>query len=248
MSRLKTEQEIENLQQGGHILAGILNELVRLSRPGVSTEELDKQARALMKQAQVESAFFGYRGYPGAICTSINHQVVHGIPDQKTVLREGDVLSIDIGIKYKNLITDMARTIPIGRVSQSAEKLISTTKQALSLGIAAIQAGQPLGRVGAAVQEFAEQQGYGVVRDLSGHGVGHMLHEDPSIPNFGPASQGPIVQAGMVLAIEPMLTLGDWQVKTLDDGWTVVTADRKISAHFEHTIAVTGQGVKVLTK
>jgi len=248
MSRLKTEQEIARLAQGGHILADILSELIKLSQPGVSTGQLDKQARVLMKQAEVEPVFLGYRGYPGVICTSINNQVVHGIPSEQAVLQEGDIFSIDIGIKFRELITDMARTIPIGYISGSAEKLINTAKQSFDQGVAAIQVGQPLGRIGAAIQEFAEHQGYGVVRDLSGHGVGHLLHEDPSIPNYGPASQGPAVQVGMVLAIEPMLTMGDWQVKTLDDGWTVETVDGQLSAHFENTIAVTDQGIKTLTK
>ncbi len=247
MSRRKTEAEIRTLAEGGAILASILEELRGLVQPGISTGELNAFAARRMKEHHVRPAFLGYHGYPAVLCTSVNAHVVHGIPSNTEVLKAGDIVGLDIGIEHGGLVTDMAETVGVGRVSEGADRLIGVTRLALEQGIAALEIGQHLGAVGAAIQRFAERQGYGVVRDLTGHGVGHALHEEPSVPNFGSGRSGPIVEPGLVIAIEPMLTAGDWHVRTKGDHWTVETLDGSLSAHFEHTVAVTKDGVRILT-
>ncbi|USN53769.1 MAG: type I methionyl aminopeptidase [Candidatus Nomurabacteria bacterium] len=247
MSQLKQPNEIKKMAASGRQLAEILDEVKKHVRVGISTGELDRIAAKLMQDAGVKPAFLGYRGYPGVLCTSRNEQVVHGIPSNDEILQNGDLLSIDIGIVKEGWYADMAETVAVGNISYAAERLMSTTREALQRGIAALKIGEPLGRVGAAVQSFSESRGYGVVRDLCGHGIGRAMHEDPMVPNYGSAESGPIVQPGLVIAIEPMITAGKWQVKTLADGWTVVTADGGLSAHFEKTVAVTEHGVEILT-
>jgi methionyl aminopeptidase len=247
MTRLKTEREIEILAEGGAILASILDEVRALVQPGVSTGELNDFAAKLMRERKVKPVFFGYHGYPAVLCTSVNSRVVHGIPSMTEILKLGDCIGLDIGIEHRGLITDMAVSVGVGKVSPEVDRIIGTARLALERGIAALEVGRPLGAVGAAVQHFVERQGFGVVRDLTGHGVGHALHEEPSVPNFGAGRGGPKVEVGLVVAIEPMITAGDWHVRTLEDGWTVETLDGSLSAHFEHTVAVTKTGVRILT-
>lgn len=248
MIRLKSPEEIEQIAEGGAILARIISDLRPFVKPGISTLELNDRAARLMRDAGVKPAFLGYHGYPAVLCTSVNHRVVHGIPSRTELLSEGDIIGLDIGIIHRGLFSDMAETLPVGEVARGSFRLIETARRALEQGIDALLLGQRLGKVGATIQAFVEHQGYGVVRDLCGHGVGFDLHEEPSVPNFGRADSGPIVQPGLVIAIEPMITAGDWHVRTLDDGWTVETVDGSRCAHIEHTVAVTSDGVRILTK
>lgn len=247
MIRLKTADQINTIAEGGAILATIVEQLRSAVGPGITTKQLDAQAAELMQQHGVKPAFLGYHGYPAVLCTSVNHRVVHGIPSADEVLREGDIIGLDLGILYRGFYTDMAITVPVGAVTPQIQRFVDTAEQALNRGIDALCIGRRLGAIGAAIQEFVERRGYGVVRDLTGHGVGQELHEAPSVPNFGSAGSGPSIQAGLVIAIEPMITAGDWHVKTLADGWTVETVDQSRSAHFEHTVAVTESGVRILT-
>jgi len=248
MIRLKTPAEIEQIAEGGAILARIVAQLRALVKPGTSTWELNERAAGFMRDAGVKPAFLGYHGYPAVLCTSVNHRVVHGIPSRTEILKEGDIIGLDIGIIHLGFFSDMAETVPVGEVARESFRLIETARRALDLGIDALLLGQRLGKVSAAIQAFVEHQGYGVVRDLCGHGVGFELHEEPSVPNFGRIDSGPIVQPGLVIAIEPMITAGDWHVRTLDDGWTVETVDGSRCAHIEHTVAVTNDGIRILTK
>jgi len=216
-------------------------------KDGVRTDLLDKASVELMAAAKVESAFLGYRGYPGNICVSINEQIVHGIPGER-IIRGGDIVSLDMGIKYKNFYSDAAVTVAVGNVGSKAKQLIEITKKSLAEGIKQMQAGNRLTDISHAVQQCAEKSGFSVVRQFVGHGIGQNLHEDPEIPNFGKAGQGPVLRPGMVLAIEPMVNEGTWECEVLDDGWTAVTVDAKLSAHWEHTVALTDNGPEILTK
>ncbi|MDZ7798075.1 MAG: type I methionyl aminopeptidase [Patescibacteria group bacterium] len=245
---IKTTKEIEIIREGGKILAEVINTLVKKSKPGISTLELDKIADKLMHEKGGQPSFKGYQGFPAAICASLNDEVVHGIPSEDKILKEGDIFSIDAGMQYKGLYTDMSRTINIGRTSKKAKRLVNTTKKALELGLRQIRAGNQIGDISFAIQDYAESNGFGVVRSLVGHGVGKKVHEEPKIPNYGEKATGPILEEGMVLAIEPMLTAGNYEVSIDEDGWTARTKDGLLSAHFEDTVAVTKNGYSLLTK
>ncbi|MCA9375798.1 MAG: type I methionyl aminopeptidase [Candidatus Doudnabacteria bacterium] len=244
--RKKSPEEIETIRAGGQLLSGILKELIRMVEPGRSFQELDAYARQQLSKHGIPE-FLGYGGFPASVCMSCNQEVVHGIPGDR-VMEEGSVLGIDIGLRHKGLVTDMAVTVPVGKISHEDKKLLQVTRDSLKAALDVIRDGARLGDIGAAVMRVVEPHGYGIVRDLVGHGVGFELHEDPSVPNVGRAGDGIRLEAGMVLAIEPMITAGgSHKVKTLEDGWTVVTKDGSNAAHFEHTIAVTKQGYELLT-
>ena len=246
MIALKSRREIEIMRRSGKITAKTLVRLMEAAKPGVTTGELDRIADESIRSMGGVPTFIGYHGYPSAICASVNDEVVHGMPGDR-VLQDGDLLSIDIGTTLDGYVSDSAVTIGIGTVSEEARRLMRVTQECLMLGIAQMQAGNRLGDIGHAVQEHAESNGYGVVRALVGHGVGRKMHEEPQVPNYGKAGTGTLLRTGLVLAIEPMITEGTWEVETLEDGWTVVTQDGKLAAHFEHTIAITEQGPKILT-
>jgi methionyl aminopeptidase len=243
---LKSAREIEIMRRSGKITSKTLERLMQAARPGVTTAQLDRIADESIRSMGGVPTFIGYNGYPSAICTSVNDEVVHGMPGDR-VLVEGDLLSLDIGTTLEGYVSDSAITVPVGNVSEAAKRLMRVTQECLMLGIAQMQAGKHLGDIGHAVQQHAETNGYGVVRALVGHGIGRKMHEDPQVPNYGTAGQGTLLRNGLVLAIEPMITEGTWEVATLEDGWTVVTEDGKLAAHFEHTIAITDHGPKILT-
>lgn len=245
---VRNDKEAATLREGGRTLAKILGAVVAAVKPGVSTETLNRIAAEAMNAAGVEPAFLGYHGYPAVLCTSVNTKVVHGIPSPDEILQEGDVIGLDIGIKSQGLYTDMAVSVGVGTISPEAQRLLDVTKTALDHAIENVRPNATTGDIGAAVQQYIEGQGFGVVRDLVGHGVGRRLHEEPVLPNFGIAGRGTRIAKGMVLAFEPMVTAGDWHVETLADGWSVVTVDGSLTAHFEHTVLVTENGCEVLTK
>lgn len=245
--KIKADDEIEKLRVAGKITAAVLAELAGTARAGMTTAELDALGERLIRAQGAEPVFLGYRGYRHATCISVNHEVVHGIPGERR-LAEGDLVSIDVGVKKDGYCGDSALTVPIGQISGRAAKLLRTARQALQAGIKQARAGRHLGDIGAAVQQTAEKQGFSVVRDLYGHGIGRELHEDPLIPNYGRPGEGPELKAGMVLAIEPMLNVGGWRIRTLPDGWTVVTEDGSLSCHIEHTVLVTERDPEILTK
>lgn len=250
--QLKSRSEIAVMREAGRVVARILAAVREATRPGVTTGDLDDLAAEMIRKAGVQSAFKGYAPggrtpYPGVICTSINEEIVHGIPSKRRKLREGDIIGLDFGIVHEGWYGDSAVTVAVGEVSEEAQKLIRVTREALELGIAQARPGNRIYDIGAAVQAHVEAHGYSVVRDFVGHGVGRRLHEEPQVPNYGPKGQGMRIKPGMVLAIEPMVNVGTWQVEELDDDWTAVTADGKLSAHFEHTIGVTEDGPVVLT-
>lgn len=253
MIRKKSEKEIAILRAGGKRLGKILRELAQASRVGVTTGELDQLARDLIAKDGDEPAFLNYQPagapapFPAALCVSINDDVVHGIPGERA-LQDGDVVSLDLGLKHGGLFTDSAITIAIGKVSQEVEKLINTTKEALERGIEAAVPGARLSDIGAVIEKVSKKNGFGLVRDLGGHGVGYQIHEEPMVANFGPGGEGLVLEEGLVLAIEPMFNLGGWRVKFLPDGYTVKTADGSLSAHFEHTIVINRNGAEVLTR
>ncbi len=244
---LKSERELRYMRDAGRVVAGALEEVKKATRPDVTTQELDKVAEEYIKGAGAIPAFKGYHGFPGNICTSVNEQVVHGIPGLRR-LKSGDNVSIDIGAVINGYYGDAAITVPVGEVDAEVAKLIEVTEASLYKGLEQAVAGNKLSDISHAVQVEAEAHGYGVVRDYVGHGIGRNMHEDPQIPNYGPPGRGPRLKRGMTLAIEPMINLGTYGVSTLDDGWTVVTTDGKRSAHFEHTVVVTEDGPEILTK
>lgn len=246
MITVRSAREIDTIRRSGKITARVLSDLVRAVRPGITTAELDAMAEAGIRSLGGEPTFKGYHGYPASICTSVNDEVVHGIPGRYS-LREGDLLSIDIGTTFEGYVSDSAVTVPVGTVPDEALRLLRITQECLMAGIAQMHRGKRLGDLGNAVQTHAEANGFGVVRELVGHGVGTEMHEEPQVPNYGRAGTGIELRAGLVLAVEPMITQARCEVETLDDGWTVVTADGKLAAHFEHTIAVTDDGPKILT-
>ncbi len=246
MISIKSPREIEIMRRSGKITAKTLTVLIAAAKPGVTTGELDRLAEQTIRSMGGIPTFQGYHGYPSTICASVNEEVVHGMPGDRT-LANGDLLSIDIGTTLDGYVSDSAITIPIGTVSDEAKRLMRVTQECLMLGIAEMDVGKTLGDIGFAVQKHAEENGYGVVRALVGHGVGKKMHEDPQVPNYGTPATGTKLRAGLVLAVEPMITQGTWEVETLEDGWTVVTEDGKLAAHFEHTIAVTEEGPKILT-
>lgn len=253
MSQIKSEKEIEALKEGGKILSGILQKAVNVVKSGISTWELDQIARQEIEKARALPAFLGYTiaadvpPYPAALCTSINNEVVHGIPSKQRVLKGGDIIGLDLGIKYKGLYTDMAVTVGVGKISPKAKQLIEASRAALEAGIERVREGNTIGDIAEAVQTVAEAHGLGIIRDLGGHGVGHAVHEDPFVPNFGRRGTLQKLKTGMVLAIEPMFTTGESRINFLEDAWTVVTADGSLAAHFEHTVAVTEEGALILT-
>ena len=247
MILIKSTQDLSIMRTAGTILAEILQKVQGKITEGIRTDSLDRLSSDLMAAAGVDSAFYGYRGYPGNICVSINEQIVHGIPGAR-VIQDGDIVSLDVGIKYKDFYSDAAITVAVGKVSDKAKQLIEITRKSLFEGIKQVQAGQRLSDISHAVQQCAQLGGFSVVRQFVGHGIGRHLHEDPEIPNFGIPGQGPVLKPGMVLAIEPMVNEGTWECTVLDDGWTAVTADAKLSAHWEHTVALTDNGCEILTK
>lgn len=243
---LKSKSEIEKMRRACRIVAEVLQELKQVARPGVTTLELDALAERGIRARGALPAFKGYRGFPKSLCVSVNEQVVHGIPSKRR-LKEGDIVGLDLGAIWDGYYGDAAITVPVGRVSPAIEHLLAITKEALYAGINEVKPGKHLSDISHAIQNHAETQGYSVVRAFVGHGIGTALHEEPQVPNFGPPGRGPRLKPGMVLAIEPMVNLGDADVEILDDGWTVVTADGQLSAHFEHTVAITENGPEILT-
>ncbi|MGH9604508.1 MAG: type I methionyl aminopeptidase [Terracidiphilus sp.] len=245
---LKSSKEIEKMRRAGCVVREVL-ELVRsLVRPGATTYDLEKAAQERLDQLGVKAAFKGYHGFPCVLCTSVNNEVVHGIPSPKRVLKRGDIVSVDFGVVVDGYYGDAAITVPVGRVDPDAERLLKVTEASLNAGIAAVKPGATLGDVGAAVQGVVEGEGFSVVRDFVGHGIGVHMHEEPQVPNFGEAGRGMKLKAGMVIAIEPMVNAGKPDVTVLPDGWTAVSADGSMSAHFEHTVAVTADGARILTE
>lgn len=242
----RSPEEIEKIRRAGRIVAEVLRDLKEMAQPGITTRELDRYAEAKIRAAGAVPTFKGYRGFPASICTSINDEVVHGIPSQRK-LQSGDILGIDCGATLDGYVGDAAVTIPIGDVSEELQRLIRVAEEALHRAIAQARVGNRLYDISYAVQSYAEAHGYSVVRDFCGHGVGRQMHEDPQVPNFGRPGTGPKLRAGMVLAIEPMLTMGTHEVEIAGDGWTVFTRDRRPSAHFEHTVAITENGPVILT-
>ncbi|MBI5893563.1 MAG: type I methionyl aminopeptidase [Deltaproteobacteria bacterium] len=244
---LRSLYEIERLRQSNIIVAEILNELRADAKAGAATIDIERICEEEIKKRKVVPAFKGYRGYPYCICSSVNEEVVHGMPC-KRVLNEGDILSIDLGVLHNGYYGDAAITIPIGSVSEDAKRLMDVTERSLYIGIDEAKVGNRLFDIGAAIQEYVEGNGFSVVRDFVGHGIGQSLHEAPQVPNFGERGKGIRLKAGMVLAIEPMINAGGHEVVVLDDGWTVVTKDGSLSAHFEHSIAITNDGAYILSK
>jgi len=246
MIHIKTPAEIEIMRQSNRLVAHVLQKLREAVKPGVTTKELDQIAERSIRAGGATPAFKGYRGYPTSLCVSVNEEVVHGIPDSRQ-LHEGEIVSLDLGAYCNGYYGDAAITVPVGQVSEEVQRLLEVSQQALSQGIEQAKDGNRLFDISHAIQSWAEAHGLSVVREFVGHGIGRSLHEDPQVPNFGPPHQGPRLRPGMVLAIEPMINMGTWQVKVLDDGWTVVTADRSLSAHFEHTIAITDGKADILS-
>lgn len=247
MITIKTPEEIELLRIAGQIVGDTHNYLKSFIKPGITTKELDQLAEDYILSRDATASFKNYQGYPGSICTSVNNEVVHGIPSDR-VLQDGDIISIDIGANYKGYHGDSAWTYAVGTIDKQKEDLMKHTEQALFLGLATIRDGSRVGDIGNAVYTYARKHNLGVVRELVGHGVGKNLHEEPDVPNFGKKGTGPILKEGMVIAVEPMINAGSHHVYILDDDWTIITADGKPSAHFEHTVLVTKDGYEILTK
>ena len=254
MITIKTKEEIEILREGGKILAEVLKKISEFAKPGISTGFLNQKAREMILARGALPSFEGYkssfsdRPYPAAICASLNNVVVHGLPSEKVILEEGDILKLDIGIKYKNFFTDAAITIGIGKMTDEKNKLINVTKRALELAVNKVNSGSHIGDIGYVIENYVKKEGLSVVKVLVGHGVGFAVHEEPSIPNYGKIGEGPVLKSGMVLAIEPMVTLESGEVKLSKDGFGYETVDGSFSAHFEHTIAVTDNGCLILTE
>jgi methionyl aminopeptidase len=246
MIHIKSASELAILRKSNQIVARVLSDLEKMVSPGVIGRDLDRSAEHLIVEMGGVPAFKGYRGYPANICVSINEQVVHGIPDS-TALREGDVVSLDLGVIYQGYVGDAAITVPVGSVDSESKRLLEVTQGALMKGIEQAREGNRLFDISHAIQAHVEENGFSVVRDFTGHGIGRAMHEDPQIPNFGKSGTGDRLKQGMVLALEPMVNAGDWQVRVLRDGWTVITADGKRSAHFEHSIAITDGEAEVLS-
>ena len=244
---IKSTEELEAMRRAGAIVAATTAVLEKSVRPGVRTLDLDGIADREIRRLGGRPAFKGYRGFPASICTSINHEIVHGIPGER-VIREGDLVKMDVGAEVDGFIGDAAITVGAARISPEAADLIEVTRLALDEGIKAAEEGVRVGDIGAAIQSFAESRGYGVVREYVGHGIGRFLHEEPQVPNYGPSNRGPVLRRGMTIAIEPMVNIGGWQTRLLEDQWTVVTADGSLSAHFEHTIAITDGVAEILTR
>lgn len=245
---LKSEEEINKIRRASRIVAETLERLKEVVKPGITTLDLDKMAEEMIRRHQAKPAFKGYRGYQATLCTSINEEVVHGIPSKKRVLKEGDIIGVDCGAIVEGFYGDAAKTFLVGQADQESRKLVKVTEESLERGIEQMKVGNRLHDISWAVQEHAERHGYTVVRDFVGHGIGRQLHEEPQVPNFGTSGSGIRLTAGLVLAIEPMVNVGRAEVTVLEDGWTAVTLDGKRSAHFEHTVALTEQGTEILSR
>ncbi len=247
MIEVKNDSELQKMREAGKVTAAVLKLMTELVKPGVSTWELDAAAEKTIRSFGATPLFLGYYGFPGSICASINEEVVHGIPKKDRILKSGDIISIDTGARLDGFCSDAAITLGVGKVSDEAQRLMDVTKKSLFKAIGQVKPGNRLGDVQHAVETFAKSNGMGIVRDYCGHGIGRNMHEEPSIPNFGTPGTGPLLEKGMVLAIEPMLTAGTFRVRELSDGWTVVTRDGSLAAHFEHTVAVTANGSEIFT-
>ena len=248
MITIKAPREIEIMARAGHIVAGTLALLRQAVRPGMTTEDLDRMAEEYIRShSGARPSFKGLYGFPKTLCISINEEIVHGIPSPKRVLREGNIVSIDVGVQLEGLHADAATTVPVGEISPEAARLLEVTQECLRAGIAQARPGNHVGDIGHAVQTVAEAAGFGVVRELVGHGIGAQFHEEPQVPNHGRPRRGPRLVEGMTIAIEPMITAGGYATRTLPDKWTVVTADGSLAAHFEHTVAITKDGPRILT-
>ncbi len=247
MITIKSASQLEKMRRAGRLLHEVMQKLQEAVRPGESTAAIDAYAEELIRRNNATPSFLGYQGFPASICASVDDEVVHGIPQEGTFLKEGSILSIDCGLILDGWQADSAFTVPVGEVPEHLKRLIEVTKQCFFEGVRQAVAGNRVGDIGHAVQTLAEKNGYGVIRDLTGHGIGRNMHEDPSVPNFGEPGQGPRLRSGMTLAVEPMISLGDWHVRQLDDGWTIKTLDGSPCAHYEHTIAITDGLPEILT-
>ena len=246
MIPLKSEKDLEYLRASGKILSLVLKEVRKIIKPGITTNEIDRLAEDLILENNAQPAFKGYKGFPASACTSTNQEIVHGIPSGRKLV-EGDIVSIDLGVNFCGYFSDSAVTLAVGKIDAKIKKLIEVTKKSLELGIKEVGPGKHLSDISSAIQKYVEDNGFSVVRQFVGHGIGASLHEEPEIPNFGRPGEGPVLVEGMVLAIEPMVNMGTWEAKILSNGWTAVTKDDKPSAHFEHTVAVTKRGYEILT-
>lgn len=244
---VKNKHEIELMREAGNILAIVHEKLAKLIEPGITTKELDNYADKYIREFGCIPSFLNYNGYPASLCVSVNDEVVHGIPSKKRKLCEGDIVSLDCGVIYEGYHSDSARTYPVGNISEEAQRLIDVTKQSFFEGIKFAKAGNHLYDISKAIQQYVEMNGFSVVRDLVGHGIGTKLHEEPEVPNFRQRFRGMKLQAGMTLAVEPMINMGTWEVEWLDDDWTVVSADNSLSAHYENTILITKDGCEILS-
>jgi len=244
---IKTEEEIKIMAEGGEILAKIMKELEKKVRPGITTKELDRLAESLILKSGAKCSFKGYQEYPNCLCASLNEELVHVVPSDR-ILKEGDIISLDLGLFYRGFHLDMAVTLPVGKILPEAQRLIRVTKKALKRGIKKVRPGNTFGDIGNTIQRYVESQGFNVIRELCGHGIGRELHEEPKVLNYGKRHSGPEIKEGMVFCIEPMVTIGDWKLKKTADGFGYQTADNSLSAHFEHTIAVTKDGCQILTE
>jgi len=242
----KTEEEIKCMKESNYIVAKILRELKKMIRPGIKTIELEKYADKRIEEMGAKPAFKGYRGFPYSLCVSVNEEIVHGIPSERR-LKEGDIVSLDLGVYYKGYYGDAAITVGVGEVPPESKRLMEVGEKALEIGINMVKEGNRISDISNAIQKFVEENGFSVIRDFVGHGIGTSLHEDPQIPNFGPPGRGPKIKRGMVLAIEPMIAAGGYEVEILSDSWTAVTKDRSRAVHFEHSVAVTSNGPLILS-
>lgn len=242
----KSEEEIRSMKRSNQIVAKILSELGLMIKPGIQTKDLNEYAERRTREMDAVPAFKGYRGYPASLCTSINEEIVHGIPSSRT-LRSGDIISLDFGVVYDGFYGDAAVTYAVGEITPRVEKLIATARESFAIGLAKIKEGNRLSDISYAIQSHVESQGFSVIRSFVGHGIGFSLHEEPQVPNFGSPGRGPKLRPGMVLAIEPMIAIGNWEVEILSDNWTAVTKDRSLTAHYEHTVALTQNGVEILS-
>ena len=240
------EEEISSIKKSNQIVAKILTELRRMIAPGVQTKKLDEYAEVRVKEMNAIPAFKGYRGYPASLCTSINEEIVHGIPSSRR-LRDGDIISLDFGVLYEGYYGDAAVTYPVGEITPKVKKLIKAAEETFYKGVEQMKPGKRISDISFAIQSYVESQGFSVIRAFVGHGIGLSLHEEPQVPNFGLPGRGPKLKSGMVLAIEPMIAMGDWDVEILDDNWTAITRDGSLSAHYEHTVAITQKGPEILT-
>jgi methionyl aminopeptidase len=246
MIPLKSEEDLEMMRESGGRLSKIMRSLKDEIKPGVSTGEINLKAEELILGEGAVSAFKGYKGFPSAACISVNEEIVHGIPGERRLM-EGDIVSLDLGINYRGYYSDAAFTLPVGRINPRLKKLIEVTRKSFFEGMKVAREGNHLSDISHSIQNFVEKNGFSVVRQFVGHGIGRQLHEEPEVPNFGRPNEGPVLKSGMVLAIEPMVNMGTWESEILENGWTAVTKDRQPSAHFEHTVAITERGPEILT-